>query len=168
MKRLKLLLLLSLSHYGDKARLTPRNAAVNHRLLAGRGWNTVQMFSMIFFGPNTCTRENSDLLLASRQQKKGRIVTIMANMLEKGGRCYVQFLINVKKIFLSWQVAISESHCTDQRSQYLHWSFSPDAAKHKGNAFPLVTSEICRKSFQPTSSHRTTRIPPQSLCIKSH
>lgn len=72
----------------------------------------------------------------------------MANMLEKGGKCYVQFLINVKKIFLSCQVAISESHCTDQRSQYLHWSFSPDTAKHKGNAFPLVTSEICRTEQQ--------------------
>lgn len=84
--------------------------------------------------------------------------------------CFVFFCFFLKLVgcYFMERFCFPESHCRDQRSQYLHWSFSPDTAKHKGNAFPLVTSEICRKSFQPTSSHRTTRIPQQSLGIKSH
>lgn len=90
MKRLKLLLLLSLSHYGDKARLTPRNAAVNHRLLAGRGWNICTNVFYDFLWPeHLYPREFRSAAGIQTTKKKGRIVTIMANMLEKGGKCSV-------------------------------------------------------------------------------
>lgn len=118
-KRLKSLLLLSLSHYGDKAQLTPPNIAVNHRLLAGKSCNKSFLWFCLAW---KLLPEKSHPLLPSTRQKP----------------------FNHKHLGRTTEFFFSLVCC------YIMERCCKTVTKHKGNVFPFVTSEIYRKSFQPT------------------